>query len=206
MVEHIPTQDAVLLVDEQLPAAEDPVEEDHIERHGGCEARGPVEAHQLIAHVSQGLDAKTVDRRPREKGDVRTGVQEQQDLRDGPAPSGLRSVTSAAGAGGSKREASYLVIGGRLDDLLGEVTGLLGVSESWARHLRSRACFQIRHDHIDSRVLRERHVAPESDRAVLDNALKRRDTHVTPSAALPRRGSSQALPSPLGFYQGRIRQ
>src|SRR2546423_1400537 len=60
---------------------------------------------------------------------------------------GLRRVTGATGAGGWKRAASYAGI--RLDDLHGEVSGLLRVRQTGAVNLCGRYRRQVGNEDID---------------------------------------------------------
>jgi hypothetical protein len=53
MVENIPTQYAVLCLDQQIPASEGMPQEKQLHHHDGREAPTPVEAHQFVTLIGQ---------------------------------------------------------------------------------------------------------------------------------------------------------
>lgn len=89
-------------------------------------------------------------------------------------------MTSAEGAGGSKRSASYFGIGDNLKNLFFEICCLFGMNKSGARYLPYSLVSEVRNDYKNPCLLRKRDLRRQSDLTMVDDPFKCRDFHLSP--------------------------
>jgi len=82
VVQDVAAKDAVFVVDQEVPAAEDAVEEDEVKRHDVSQAPASIEGEQLIALAGERGQSDTLDRSARQECDVGPSVQQQKNSRD----------------------------------------------------------------------------------------------------------------------------
>lgn len=92
-------------------------------------------------------------------------------------------MTSAKGAGGENRMASYVGIWRALNYFLFESDGVLWMRETRTRHESRRRHSTVRDNHIDLRLLWQTNIGGQVNLAVFDYAFKCRHAHAVTVAA-----------------------
>jgi len=106
MIENVPAQYTIIVLGQEISASKCTIQKNHIYQYDGCKALAPVKPHQFVVQVGWG-DMPSDSTEALGNKVTSAPVSKSNSTSETVVPaSGFRSVTRAAGAGGSKSDAS----------------------------------------------------------------------------------------------------